>query len=214
MSGGTAISFEAPDLFVGPRRPPIPKERRRFPDTIDLEFDPNKLVDPEHDDSAVSVDTPTYFQTNKFINVRQTKPRWQVRQSQEKLAANVKMTEEEVAAAAANYGLQLYYDPNLHDIHYTKKVEDAPKKVHHVHDGADARKHRHTTGRERKCRSSTKSKAQRIREMQEQRINYAQQLMDAFDTTLLHTDKHSAQITQIDTAAVKKPIGAPCSLFL
>jgi hypothetical protein len=50
--------------------------------------------------------------------------------------------------------------------------------------------------------------------MHKQRVKYAQQLMDAFDTTLLHTDKHSAQITQIDTAAVKKPIGAPCSLFL
>ena len=206
----TTISDESPDMFkipYVPIRPPIPKERRRFPDTIDLVYDPSIVVDPNFDDSAVSCDSPTYFQTNRFISVRDEKPRWQVRQSQEKLANDSfsgDLNKEQVKTLGEQYGLN--FDRAADSV--AKETEQTPP----VSPGAKLRNRRHTTQRERGVSASKKQQVKTTIERHTNRVKYSQSLMDSFERVLpSHTDPG---ITQIDTAAVKKPIGAPCSLFL
>jgi hypothetical protein len=204
----TDISHEMPDVFKIPDvgvRPQIPKERRMFPDTIDL--DRQREIDPNHDDSAVSFDCPTYMQTNKFIGIRSIKPRWQVRQSQENLSLECTrggLTEDQVKVLGKEFGLT-----------WELRAQQYPDIVPQEQNGADHRRKRHTTKRERRVSMRKKQTQTREQNKLESTIGQTRDMLAYFDnTTLKGVQPSAAGITEIDNQSVRKKVGEPCTLFL
>ena len=201
----TEISEESPDFYKIPCvgvRPPIARERRRFPDTIDL--NPQPPCDPNFDDSAVSCDAPTYMQTNEFISIRPPKPSWQVRMSQELLwkdATGGGLNTHQVQALKEQFGLV-----------WKLKPKDYPEIETHVEEGAAHRGKRHSTERERIMLKQKRSSIKKQRAKHANTVNNMTATINYFNNTIGY--KPDPGITQIDGEAVRKPIGAPCSLFL
>lgn len=210
MPSGTTISYEMPDLFkiehVGVR-PPIPRERRMFPDTIDLEQQNPEDIDPNFDDSAVSIDCPTYMHTNKYIGIRSMKPRWQVRQSQENLSLECTrgdLSEEQVKTLGKEFRLTW----KLRSKHY-------PDIVPHEQAGAEHRRRRHTTKRERRVTKQKKNNQRFAKNKLESKIEETKDMLAFFDkTTLSCVQPSAAGITEIDNQSVRKNVGESCTLFL
>jgi hypothetical protein len=216
----TTISHEAPDMFKIPSVPirkPIPKEMRRFPDTIDLEYDPKYKPDPNFDDSAVSCDSPTYFHTNPHIGIRDPKPAWQVRQSQEKLqkdSTNGSLNEAQVKAMGKQFGIDVdFSDVELTDAQIKNLSRDFSVVLTHNAE-ADYRRRRHSTCREKLIKKQRDARTKRKTARHQNTVSYTQELMSTFDISLPKHGKHSAGITEIDNASVRKSIGEPMSLFL
>ena len=207
----TDVSEEMPSYWKIPAvgvRPPVPKQRRRFPDTIDLE--PIEPTDPELDDSAVSIDCPTWMQENKNIGVRPHKPRWQVRMSQELFWKNIfagDLTQEQINAVGER--LQIPWDDEYAKHQIKKDSQSADKVVPEVH-GAEARKRRSLTQRDRVLIASRAAHSKKCeRELLESR-EAAQ--VGEFDRILKKFG--STGLTDLDMIAVKKDAKETLTLFL
>ena len=207
----TDISEEMPDYWKIPAvgvRPPVPKQRRRFPDNIDLE--PREPIDPELDDSAVSKDCPTWMQENEHIGVRPYKPRWQVRMSQELFWKKIfagDLTEEQILAVGEQ--LQIPWEDEAKKYKIRKENasnKTAPPQQH----GAEERRKRSLTHRDRVLRSSRASDDKRT----SIRLQASQKLanVDDFDSRIQKFGR--VGLTQLDMIAVQKDVNEPLTLFL
>ena len=207
----TDISEEMPSYWKIPAvgvRPPVPKQRRRFPDNIDLE--PLAPIDPELDDSAVSVDCPTCMQENAHIGVRPHKPRWQVRMSQELFWKNAfagDLTEEQIHAVGERLKIP-WEDEHVKKVE--KLVAQAKDKPVLEVQGAEARRKRSLTLRDKAINKSrvalSKKSARRRHESK------AASDVGEFDRVLKKFGKTG--LTQLDMIAVSKDAGETLTLFL
>ena len=207
----TDISEEMPDYWKIPGvgvRPPVPKRRRNFPDSIDLE--PREPVDPELDDSAVSIDCPTWMQENKHIGIRPHKPRWQVRMSQElfwKDFFDGDLTEEQIHAAGEQLKIPWESEGNK----YEQKVENiqGKKPIPRQH-GAEERKKRSLTQRDRVLRAERAATDKRLRA----KLRASQKIADVNDFDSLIEKFGRVGLTELDMIAVGKDVNETLTLFL
>jgi|TARA_B110000208_G_C11528168_1_gene343224 hypothetical protein len=114
------------------------------------------------------------------------------------------MNDQEVQALKQQFGLVWKY----------RKKEYGEAKMH-VIDGAEQRGRRQSTERERRMARQQKIQKKALLTQHQSIVDTAKNQVDYFNNmTLDKLDPHAAGITQIDNAAVRKPIGAPCTLFL
>lgn len=207
----TDISEEMPEYLKIPGvgvRPPQPKQRRIFPDTIDLE--PQGPIDPELDDSAVSIDCPTWMQENKHIGIRPQKPRWQVRMSQELFWKDIfagDLTEEQILAAGEQLKIPWESEGKI----YKQKLEDVPKKkIIPKQHGAEQRKKRSLTYRDRVLRAEQAATDKRLG----MKLRASQKIADVNDFDSRIEKFGRVGLTELDMIAVGKDVNESLTLFL
>ena len=169
-----------------------------------------KPIDPELDDSAVSVDCPHWMQENPHIGIRPHKPRWQVRMSQELFWKNIfagDLTEEQIHAVGERLKIPWGEEHAKKALKLVAQARDKP--AFEVH-GAEARKKRSLTNRDKALNKSrtaqSKKSARRLRESR------AASDVGEFDRVLKKFGKTG--LTQLDMIAVSKDPTDTLTLFL